>query len=108
MDGLIDSFDYATYHLDSAGALSHLDTLLSIPHLRAIQWVPGAGREEIPQWYELIRHILAGGKLVQVFAKLNEIDNLVKKVGARGLLIHTRVSSPQEAEALLEEYPQVT
>ena len=68
---------------------------------------PGAGHEEISQWYELIRHILARGKSVQVFARLNEIDNLVKNVGAKGLLIHTRVSSPQEAEALLKQYPQV-
>jgi hypothetical protein len=104
---LIDSLDYAMYHLDGPGALSHLDTLLSITHLRAIQWVPGAGHEEISQWYELIRHILAKGKSVQVFANLNEIDDLVKNVGARGLLIHTRASTPQEAESLLKRYPQV-
>jgi hypothetical protein len=104
---LIDSLDYAMYHLDGPGALGHLDTLLAITHLRAIQWVPGAGREGISQWYDLIRHILAKGKSVQVFARLNEIDDLVKNVGARGLLIHTRASSPQEAEALLERYPQV-
>jgi len=104
---LIDSLDYAMYHLDGVGALSHLDTLLAIPNLRAIQWVPGAGHEEIPQWYELIRRILAKGKSVQVFARLNEIDDLVKNVGAKGLLIHTGVSSPQEAEALLKKYPQV-
>jgi len=103
---LIDSLDYAMYHLDGVGALSHVDTLLSIPNLRAIQWVPGAGKEAVPQWYELIRHILSKGKSVEVFARVEEIDNLVKNVGTRGLLIYTSVSSPEEAARLLERYPQ--
>ena len=102
----IDSFEYPMYHLDGAGALSHLDTLLGIEKLRAIQWVPGAGHEGVTQWYELIRRILAGGKSVEVFAHPDEIDDLVKNVGTRGLLIATHVASQEEAERLLEKYPQ--
>lgn len=30
------------YHLDGEGELRHLDRLLSIPALKAVQWVPGA------------------------------------------------------------------
>jgi hypothetical protein len=102
----IDAFDYPMYHLDGAGALSHLDTLLGIEKLRAIQWVPGAGHEDVPQWYELIRRILAGGKSVEVFARPDEIDDLVRNVGARGLLISTYVATQEEAERLLQGYPQ--
>jgi len=103
---LIDSLDYAMYHLDGTGALSHLDTLLGIKNLRAIQWVPGAGHESVPQWYDLIRHILSRGKSVEVFAHAAEIDDLVKNVGTRGLLIYTGVASPSQAASLLEKYPQ--
>ena len=102
----IDAFEYPMYHLDGAGALSHLDTLLGIEELRAIQWVPGAGHEEVAQWYDLIRRILAGGKSVEVFARPDAIDDLVKNVGTRGLLIATHVASQEEAERLLERYPQ--
>ena len=31
------------YHLDGPGAIRHLDSLLALPRLTAIQWVPGAG-----------------------------------------------------------------
>jgi copper homeostasis protein CutC len=94
------------YHLDGAGALSHLDTLLQIPRLRAIQWVPGAGHERVSQWYDVIRRVLAAGKSVEVFARLEEIDELVREVGPRGLLIHTGGVTPDQAAQLLERYPQ--
>jgi len=109
---LIDWLEYPMYHLDGAGAIPHLETLLSIPRLRAIQWVPGAGRESVAQWYGLIRRILEGGKSVQVFARFDEIDELVKAVGAhplvgaRGLLIDCGGVTPEQAERLLEKYPQ--
>ena len=113
---LIDSLDYAMYHLDGGGALTHLDTLLEIPNLRAIQWVPGSGHEDVPQWYDLIRYILSRGKSVEVFAKVEEVDDLVKNVGTRGLLICAYDESADgiltfdvpadEAARLLEKYPQ--
>lgn len=34
----------AFYHLDGVGQLPHLDSLLSLPNLQGIQWVPGEGR----------------------------------------------------------------
>ncbi len=103
---LIDSLDYAMYHLDGPGALTHLDALLSIPKLRAIQWVPGAGREAVPQWYELIHRILKGRKSVEVFARPEEVPDLVREVSSRGLLIHCGEISEEEADWLLEAYPQ--
>jgi hypothetical protein len=103
---LIDWIEYPMYHLDGFGAVSHLPALLSIPRLRAIQWVPGAGRESVRQWYPLIRRILEGGKSVEVFACYDEIDELVKAVGSRGLLIYCGGVTPEQAEELLVKYPQ--
>ena len=37
--------DRSIYHLDGPGALRHLDTILAIPDLDALQFVPGAGNE---------------------------------------------------------------
>lgn len=31
-------FEFSIYHLDGEGALRHLDSILEIPGLRAIQW----------------------------------------------------------------------
>jgi hypothetical protein len=99
----IDAMEYAFYHLDGIGAIKHLDTLLAIPKLRVIQWVPGAGKERLSDWYELIRKILAAEKSIQVFAKPWEVDDLVKNVGARGLLI-TLDATEEEALWLVDKY----
>jgi hypothetical protein len=93
--------DHRIYHLDGTVALQHLDLLLSVPEIQAIQWVPGAGREEILQWVPLIRRIQKAGKAVQVFAAPREIPALLDEVSARGLCITTTCASEQEARDLM-------
>jgi len=60
--------DRSLFHLDGPGALRHLDLLLAIPELSAVQWVYGAGNGPAERWIEVYRHILRAGKSVQVVA----------------------------------------
>ncbi len=82
-----EAIEYPLYHLDGPSAICHLDSLLTIPNLRAVQWVPGAGEEEITQWYGLIRRILASGKSAQVFCTPEELAPLIDAVGPDRLLV---------------------
>jgi hypothetical protein len=100
---MLDVMDYGFYHLDGTGAIPHLQHLLGLSKLRAIQWVPGAGKEELAPWHELIARILAAGKSVEVFARPEEVEPLVKAVGARGLLINVSCSA-EEAERLISHW----
>jgi hypothetical protein len=100
----VDAVDFPIYHLDGKGAIVHLDCLLEIPKLKAIQWVPGAGNERLCQWYELINHIISKGKSVQVFAEMNEIEELVNNVGAKGLQIVIPEISHEQAEQLMHKF----
>lgn len=56
--------DYSIYHWDGPGQLCHLDNLLAIPELDAIQWVPGDGAplQDDDQWFPYYRKILDSGK----------------------------------------------
>jgi hypothetical protein len=99
----MDAMDCPFYHLDGVGALNHLDSLLEIEQLQVIQWVPGAGKERLDRWYEVIRHILEAGKSVQLYADADEVDDLVEHVGARGVLV-TVTASREEAERLIDKY----
>jgi hypothetical protein len=54
----------------------------------------------------VLRRILAAGKSVQVYAEPQEVDGLVKNVGARGLMIKLTNASPEAIARLLERYPQ--
>ena len=84
---IIDAVDYPMYHLDGGNALGHLESLLQIKKLKAIQWVPGTNREAVAQWYPVYKRILGAGKSVQIYARANEIEGVVGNLGTRGVLI---------------------
>jgi hypothetical protein len=96
--------DYPLYHLDGIGAIPHLDAILTVDPIRAIQWVPGAGKEPIAQWYELIKKVIDRGKSIQVFAEPHEIADLTAAVGSNRLLITVTGCTREQAEDLLNTY----
>ena len=61
-----DFLDHALYHLDGPDELCHLDSLLAIPNLDAVQWVAGAGAapDYDPCWFPMLRRIQDAGKNV--------------------------------------------
>ena len=50
------------YHMDGIGQIPHLESLLKIDAVKAIQWVPGDGEPSGRNWDELLTEILASGK----------------------------------------------
>ncbi len=78
----------AFYHLDGPGQLPHLDSLLSIPELKGVQWVPGAGQPDMGHWPEVYRKIRAAGKLIQIFGNIATLDRLAEQLGsAKGICL---------------------
>jgi hypothetical protein len=100
----IAAMDYSFFHVDGVGMIPHLDALLEIGELKAIQWQPGAGRERLDQWYELLRRILVSGKSLQVYARAEEVEDLVRHVGADRLLVIVRDATRDEARRLVERH----
>jgi hypothetical protein len=90
----------AFYHLDGPGQLPHLDSLLTIPELRGVQWVPGSGQPDSSHWPEVFRKIRKAGKLVQGFFSLKELDSLAAQLGSvEGFALHAWIGEGQEKEA---------
>lgn len=54
------------YHLDGIGELNHLDDLLSLKELNAVQWVFGDGKPPAECWLDVYRRILEAGKQIQI------------------------------------------
>ena len=99
--------DHRIYHLDGPGAIHHLDTLLDLPELHAIQWAPGAGNEEIMQWIPLVQRIQSKGKAVTVRVQPEEIQPLLREVRPEGLRIRTHCETETEARRLLDRVPSM-
>ncbi len=101
--------DNSMYHLDGTQAVCHLDSLLSIEELDAIEWTPQAGIEGggDPRWFDLYRRILDAGKSVQIVnVRRDEVRPLLDAIGGKGVYIMTGFSSANEAEALMTEVAQ--
>ncbi len=82
--------DYSMFHLDGPDCLCHVDALLEIEELDAIEWTPGP---KVPRggdlhWKELYRRILDAGKSVQiVWVEESNIRPLLDTLGPKGLYL---------------------
>ncbi len=97
--------DHSLFHLDGTQCICHLDHLLAIEALDAIEWTPQAGIENggSSRWYELYRRTLDAGKSVQIIGvRPEEVQPLLDTFGGKGLYIAVGVSSIAEYEALYE------
>jgi len=95
--------DHSLYHLDGTQAMVHLDALLEIAPLDAIEWTPQAGIETggHQRWHELYRRILAAGKSVQVVnVEPEEVVPLLDAIGNRGVYILMQFKDEREAEQI--------
>jgi len=96
------------YHLDGPGELPHLDSLLSIPELDGIQWIPGAGAPGLDCWPEVFRKIRDAGKLTQVYGSPYYLDKIVEQTGTAENIIFTgSVLSEREAMDCLKKYKAI-
>jgi len=101
--------DNSLYHLDGTQAICHLDSLLSIDALDAIEWTPQSGieRNSHPRWFDMYRRILDAGKSVQIpGVTKDEIIPLLDAIGGRGVYVMSCFSSSQEAEEVMEMVKQ--
>ena len=107
LPGLIEEcrfFDRSIYHLDGPGALQHLDSLLDIKELNAIQWVCGAGNEGFSRWLPVYKKIQAKGKAAQIYLDIDDLDLLFENLNPGGIWIAgiSGVDSAEDAEYVLK------
>ncbi len=109
-----DWLDYSLYHLDGEGAVVHLDALLEIESLDAIEFTPqllGVSRTDgggSPKWYDLYRRIKSAGKSVQaVNVDPDDAAPLLDAVGPEGMYLTVRApdqATAERVEADLEQF----
>jgi len=107
LDGLTRECNHAEasiYHLDGTGALCHLDSLLSIKNLNAIQWVYGAGNGRASDWIEVYQKIQAKDKGIQLLAELDELDILMENLKPEGVhLIISGIETQETGEFVIKK-----
>ena len=100
----IDYLDASIYHLDGEECLQHLDILLEIPNLNAIQWVRGARNDDKPieKWLPLYQKMQAKKKAIIVYPRPHEVQLVLDNLKPEGLLIQTWAKDVEEAKDLMK------
>jgi hypothetical protein len=91
------------FHVDGKGVARHLDTILQMPNIQAIQWVQGVGDDlPIMQWVPLIKRIQAAGKSVVVDLSPAELEDFIGVVKPEGIFLTMASEDEAEERAILK------
>jgi hypothetical protein len=102
-------YDRSIYHLDGPGALRHLDSILAIKELNALQWVFGAGNEGYHRWIGVYQKVQKAGKGIQVNCDLDEVELVTQTLDPHGVYLNVGgVPDLDSAQALLKRLEKWT
>ena len=97
-----EKLDRVIYHLDGTGQLAHLDDILSLPGVAAIQWEPGWGKPYGPYWMDVYRKIDAAGKHAWLTGSTEENLQVLEELhNTPYFSIGYNVNDRREAERIL-------
>jgi hypothetical protein len=99
-------FEYSMFHLDGQACLKHLDMILDIEEIDAIEWTPDPKGPDggSPEWYDLYRKILDAGKAVQpINVWANEVVPLLDAIGGKGVYVLGLFAGEAEVEQVLKD-----
>lgn len=90
-----------------ARTLRHIDSVLSIPELDALQWEPGAGKAHTGDkiwWDNVWKKVYAAGKSAFLHGvPADEVESFVKEFGQDGTLIITHTETEDNARRLMDD-----
>ena len=100
--------DFALYHLDGIEQIRHLDSLLSLPGLRCIQWTQVVGHPPVTDFIPELRRIQQAGKCLVIAVSPNQIETLMRELSSCGLFMSTGVDTETEARDLVRNVAKWT
>ena len=93
--------DHTVHHLDGVGNFTHLDALLELPKLQAIQIVPGAGKPGPLHYMNELKRVQSAGKNLHIGIAPQEVETALQNLSARGLCLTVWCDSEAEARDVL-------
>jgi hypothetical protein len=91
------SMSHNIFHVDGSGVAKHLDVILSVPEVHALQWVQGVGDNyPIMQWVPLIKDMQARGMPVIVDLSIDDLNDFIAVMDPEGLFLWVAIEDEQE------------
>jgi hypothetical protein len=91
------------FHVDGQGVAKHLESILSVPEIHAIQWVQGVGDDyPIMQWVSLIKELQARELPVIVDLSAEYLNDFIDVMDPKGLYLWVATENEQEETDILK------
>jgi len=107
----MEAMERSVFHLDGPQALRHLDLLLEIPNLNAVQWVYGAGNGPAAKWVNVYKRIQAAGKGFLIHADdAQDALTVLEQTGPKGawLFVGQAFDSVDETDRFIAEIQKLS
>jgi len=100
--------DKGFYHLDGCEQVRHLDSLLSINELKAIQWQVVESQPSPVEFIPVLQRIQAANKGIILHVEENELEPIMKGLSSKGLLLLMDAKSPEHADDIVKRVERLT
>ena len=103
--------DYVLYHLDGPDAIKHLDALMEIEEIDALQWTSGDNGPDgtMEKWFPIYDKAVRAGKSlwVKVYSGefedwIKNVDRIVTRYGSHSLFLFFPEMSLEQANTLID------
>jgi hypothetical protein len=105
----VKSMTHNIFHMDGRGVARHLEAILSVTEVHAIQWVQGVGEDyAIMQWVPFIKQLQTRGVPIIVDLSPAELDEFVSVMDPQGLFLWLASESEDQELEILERLKRWT
>jgi hypothetical protein len=99
----VQSMSHNVFHVDGRGVAKHLESILSVPEVNALQWVQGVGTDyAIIQWIPFLKKLQGRGIPVIVDLNPAELDEFIAQMDPHGLFLWLATTSEEQELDILE------
>lgn len=96
--------DHNIFHLDGEGVARHIDVILSLPEINAIQWVPSPNNPGgVFAYMDLYKKIQKSGKGLVLDIKPGELESFMELMKPDGIYFCIDTSNPEEQKNIIDK-----
>ena len=100
--------DKGFYHLDGFEQIRHLDHLLSVKELKAIQWQVVESQPSPVKFIPELKKIQESGKGVIVYVEDDELEPIMNALSSKGLFLNMNARSKEHADDIIRRVEKLT
>jgi hypothetical protein len=99
----VQTMTHNIFHVDGKGVARHLEAILNVPHIHALQWVQGVGDEKpIMQWTWFLKELQGRGVPTIVDLTKYELDMFIEEMKPEGLFLWIETENEEDELEILK------